>query len=74
SSDYFPASPRNTSSESSNNSSGLVPKALPTLSLFHNDPYMKVMQAYDVVSPPKVTIPPPIVVPPSPMLLPMFNF
>ncbi|GKB08725.1 hypothetical protein Tco_0837037 [Tanacetum coccineum] len=40
--DYFPASSGNTSSESSNNSSGLVPIASPTLSLFHNDPYMKV--------------------------------
>ncbi|GKF69569.1 hypothetical protein Tco_0202626, partial [Tanacetum coccineum] len=39
--DYFPASLGNTSLESSNNSSGLVPKASPTLSLFHNDPYMK---------------------------------
>ncbi|GJV47623.1 hypothetical protein Tco_1437835 [Tanacetum coccineum] len=47
----------NTSSESSNNSSGLVPIASPTLSLFHNDPYMKVMQAYDAISPPQ--IPPP---------------
>ncbi|GJS99184.1 hypothetical protein Tco_0820354 [Tanacetum coccineum] len=43
--DYFPASPGNTSFESSNNSSGLVPIASPTLSLFHNDPYMKVMQS-----------------------------
>ncbi|GJR99914.1 putative reverse transcriptase domain-containing protein [Tanacetum coccineum] len=73
SSDYFPASPGNTSSESSNNSSGLVPIASPTLSLFHNDPYMKVMQAYDAISPPQVTIPPPTVVPPSPMLSPMFD-
>ncbi|GJZ29715.1 hypothetical protein Tco_0574362 [Tanacetum coccineum] len=65
--DYFPASPGNTSSESSNNSSGLVPIASPTLSLFHNDPYMKVMQAYDAISPPQVTIPPLTVVPPSPI-------
>ncbi|GJV78229.1 hypothetical protein Tco_1509813, partial [Tanacetum coccineum] len=73
--DYFPASPGNTSSESSNNSSGLVPIASPTLSLFHNDPYMKVMQAYDVISPPQVTIPPPTVVPPSLVLSlpPMFD-
>ncbi|GJW88974.1 reverse transcriptase domain-containing protein [Tanacetum coccineum] len=47
--DYFPASPRNTSSKSSNNSSGLVLIASPTLSLFH-DPYMKVMQAYDAIN------------------------
>ncbi|GJY60511.1 hypothetical protein Tco_0461168 [Tanacetum coccineum] len=74
--DYFPASPGNTSSESSNNSSGLVPIASPTLSLFHNDPYMKVMQAYDSISPPQVTIPLPTVVPPSSVLSlpPMFDF
>ncbi|GKB86612.1 hypothetical protein Tco_0958884 [Tanacetum coccineum] len=65
----------NTSSESSNNSSGLVPIASQTLSLFHNDPYMKVMQAYDAISPPQVTILPPTVVPPSPVLSlpPMFD-
>nr|GFC33210.1 hypothetical protein [Tanacetum cinerariifolium] len=44
--DYFPASPGNTFFESLNNSSGLVPIASPTLSLFHDDPYIKVMQAY----------------------------
>ncbi|GJY72636.1 hypothetical protein Tco_0476339 [Tanacetum coccineum] len=72
-SDYFPASPGNTSSESSNNSSGLVPIASPTLLLFYDDPYMKVMQAYDAIIPPQVPIPPPTIVPPSPMLSPMFN-
>ncbi|GKA97201.1 hypothetical protein Tco_0825095 [Tanacetum coccineum] len=74
-SDYFPASPGNTSSESSNNSSGLVPIASPTLSLFHNNPYMKVMQAYDAISPLQVTIPPLTVMPPSPVLSlpPMFD-
>ncbi|GKG04759.1 hypothetical protein Tco_0315146, partial [Tanacetum coccineum] len=56
--DYFPTSPGNTSSESSNNSSGLVPIASPTPLLFHNNPYMNFMQAYDVISPPQVTIPP----------------
>ncbi|GJZ25430.1 hypothetical protein Tco_0569683 [Tanacetum coccineum] len=66
--DYFPASPRNTSSESLNNSSGLVSIASPTLSLFHNDPYMKVMQAYYAKEPP---IPPPTIVPPSSMLSPI---
>ncbi|GJX38919.1 hypothetical protein Tco_0252222 [Tanacetum coccineum] len=63
--DYFPASPGNT--KSSNNSFGLLPIASPTLSLIHDDPYMKVMQAYDAA------IPPPTMVPPSPMLSPMFN-
>ncbi|GJW77870.1 hypothetical protein Tco_0139552 [Tanacetum coccineum] len=41
STDYVPASPGNTYSSSSNNSFGLVPKASPTLSLFHDDPYIK---------------------------------
>ncbi|GJS46545.1 hypothetical protein Tco_0596666 [Tanacetum coccineum] len=46
SSDYSPASPGKTYSSSSNNSFGLVPIASPTLSFFHDDLYMKVMQAY----------------------------
>ncbi|GKE44114.1 hypothetical protein Tco_1471398, partial [Tanacetum coccineum] len=50
-----------------NNSFGLVPIASPTLLLFHDDPYMKVMHAYDPA------IPPPTIVPPSPMLSTMFN-
>ncbi|GKC51794.1 hypothetical protein Tco_1074539 [Tanacetum coccineum] len=70
SSDYVPASPRKTYSSSSNNSFGLVPIASPTLSLFHYDPYMKVMQAYYAKESP---IPPPTIVPPSLMLSPMFN-
>ncbi|GKB32904.1 hypothetical protein Tco_0872305 [Tanacetum coccineum] len=68
--DYFPASPGKTSSSSSNNSFGLVPIASPTLSLFHDDPYMKVMHAYYAKESP---IPPPTIVPPSSMLSPMFN-
>ncbi|GKD54078.1 hypothetical protein Tco_1287465 [Tanacetum coccineum] len=39
--DYIPASPGNTFSESSNNLACLVPIASSTLSLFHDDPYMK---------------------------------
>ncbi|GKA12132.1 putative reverse transcriptase domain-containing protein [Tanacetum coccineum] len=68
--DYVPASLGNTYSSSSNNSFGLVPKASPTLSLFHDDPYMKVMQAYYAKESP---IPLPTIMPPSPMLSPMFN-
>ncbi|GJY59814.1 putative reverse transcriptase domain-containing protein [Tanacetum coccineum] len=68
--DYVPASPGKTYSSSSNNSFGLVPIASPTLSLFHDDPYMKVMQAYYAKESP---IPPPTIVPPSSMLSPMFN-
>ncbi|GKA32768.1 hypothetical protein Tco_0719135 [Tanacetum coccineum] len=40
------------------------------LSLFHDDPYMKVMQAYYAKESP---IPPSTIMPPSPMLSPMFN-
>nr|GEU88712.1 hypothetical protein [Tanacetum cinerariifolium] len=71
--DYFPALPRNTSSDSSNNSSDLVPIALPTLSLFHNDLYMKVMNAYGAIIPPQVPISPLTIAPPSSMLSPIFN-
>ncbi|GKE12627.1 hypothetical protein Tco_1416178 [Tanacetum coccineum] len=68
--DYVPASQGKTYSSSSNNSFGLVPIASPTLSLFHDDPYMKVMHAYYAKESP---IPPPTIVPPSLMLSPMFN-
>nr|GEV38555.1 reverse transcriptase domain-containing protein [Tanacetum cinerariifolium] len=40
--DYVPASPGKTYSSSSN-SFGIVPLASPTLSLFHDDPYIKVL-------------------------------
>nr|GEV99824.1 putative reverse transcriptase domain, ribonuclease H-like domain, aspartic peptidase domain protein [Tanacetum cinerariifolium] len=70
SSDYVPASPGKTYSSSSNNSFGLVPIASPTLSLFHDDPYMKVMHAYYAKESP---IPPIVIMPPSLMLSPMFN-
>ncbi|GJX05082.1 reverse transcriptase domain-containing protein [Tanacetum coccineum] len=68
--DYVPASAGNTYSSSSNNSFGLVPIASPTLSLFHDDPYIKVMHAYYAKESP---IPPPTIVPPSSILSPMFN-
>ncbi|GKB41575.1 hypothetical protein Tco_0886517 [Tanacetum coccineum] len=63
--DYVPALPGKTYSSSSNNSFGFVPTASPTLSLFHNDPYMKVMHAYYAEKSP---IPRPTIVPPSSML------
>nr|GEU64270.1 hypothetical protein [Tanacetum cinerariifolium] len=65
--DYVPTSSGNTFSKSSNNLSGLVPIASPTLSLFHDDPYMKVMHAYYAKESP---IPPPVIVPPPLMLSP----
>ncbi|GKB06293.1 hypothetical protein Tco_0834526 [Tanacetum coccineum] len=59
SSDYVPASPGKTYSSSSNNSFGVVPIVSPTLSLFHDDPYMKVMHAYYAKESP---IPPPTII------------
>ncbi|GKA40983.1 hypothetical protein Tco_0733576, partial [Tanacetum coccineum] len=62
-----PASLGKTYSSASNNSFGVVSIVLPTLSLFHDDPYMKVMQAlYAEKSP----IPPPTIIPQSSMLNP----
>ncbi|GJX88159.1 hypothetical protein Tco_0340173 [Tanacetum coccineum] len=51
----------------------LILIASPTLLLFHDDPYMKVMHAYNAIIPPPVSIPPPTIMPPSPMISPMFN-
>ncbi|GJS15502.1 reverse transcriptase domain-containing protein [Tanacetum coccineum] len=65
--DYVPALPGKTYSSSSN-SFGVVPIASPTLSLFHNDPYMKVLQAFYVEESP---IPPPTIEPPSSMPNPL---
>ncbi|GJV29002.1 hypothetical protein Tco_1385450 [Tanacetum coccineum] len=70
SSNHVPASPVKTYSSFSNNSFGLVPIASPTLSLFHDDPYMKVIHAYYAKESP---IQPPTIVPPSSMLSLMFN-
>ncbi|GJW97333.1 hypothetical protein Tco_0179141 [Tanacetum coccineum] len=64
--DYVPASPGKTYSSSSN-SFGIVPIASPTLLLFHNDPYMKVMQAFYAKESP---ILPPTIEPSSPMFNP----
>nr|GEY46724.1 hypothetical protein [Tanacetum cinerariifolium] len=70
SSNYVTASPRKIYSISSNNSFSFVLIASPTLLLFHDDPYMKVMHAYYAK---ESSIPPPVIMPPSPMLSPMFN-
>nr|GEZ36353.1 reverse transcriptase domain-containing protein [Tanacetum cinerariifolium] len=68
--DYFPTSPGNTSSDSLNNLSGLVPIAIPTLLLFHDDPYMKVMHAYDAIIPPPALITLSAVLTPYPVMTP----
>nr|GEU51331.1 putative reverse transcriptase domain-containing protein [Tanacetum cinerariifolium] len=57
--DYVPASSRKTYSSSSN-SFGVVPIASPSLLLFHDDPYMEVLQAFYTKKSP---IPPLIITP-----------
>ncbi|GKB54187.1 hypothetical protein Tco_0904940 [Tanacetum coccineum] len=59
--DYVPASPGKTYSSTSN-SFGIALIVSRTLSLFHNDPYMKVMQAFYAEKSP---IPPPTIIPQS---------
>ncbi|GJU37077.1 hypothetical protein Tco_1185431 [Tanacetum coccineum] len=68
--DYVPASLGKTYSSSSN-LFGVVPIASPTLSLFHYDPYMKVLQAFYAKESP---IPPPTIVPLSSMFNPQEFF
>ncbi|GKC48549.1 hypothetical protein Tco_1071294 [Tanacetum coccineum] len=78
--DYFPASPRNTSPDPSDDLSKYLLASLAILP-FHDDPYMKVMQAYNATSnespilPPRASIAPPTVLPPSIVLplSPMFD-
>ncbi|GKD88405.1 hypothetical protein Tco_1363912 [Tanacetum coccineum] len=73
--DYFLASLGNTSSDSSEDLSKDLLASL-TISPFHDDPYMKVMQAYNATnneSPiplPRAPIAPPTVLPPSSVLPP----
>ncbi|GKF85621.1 hypothetical protein Tco_0253448, partial [Tanacetum coccineum] len=63
--DYVLASSGKTYSSSSN-SFGVVPIASPTLFLFHDDPYMKVLQAFYAKDSPIL----PLIIEPS---TPMFN-
>ncbi|GKC56092.1 hypothetical protein Tco_1083690, partial [Tanacetum coccineum] len=69
--DYSLASPGNTSSDPSEDLSKDLLASLAILPL-HDDPYMKVMQAYNATSnespipPPRAPIAPPTVLPPSP--------
>ncbi|GKD56141.1 hypothetical protein Tco_1289528 [Tanacetum coccineum] len=71
--DYSPASPGNISSDSSEDLSKDILASL-AISHFHDDPYMKVMQAYNATSnelpipPPQAPIAPPTVLPSSPVL------
>ncbi|GJR49479.1 hypothetical protein Tco_1400000 [Tanacetum coccineum] len=73
--DYSSASSRNTSSDPSENLSNDLLASL-AISPFYDDPYMKVMQAYNATSkkspipPPRAPIAPPTVLPPSLVLPP----
>ncbi|GKB32342.1 hypothetical protein Tco_0871743 [Tanacetum coccineum] len=79
--DYSPASPGNTSSDPSEDSSKDRSASL-TISPFHDDPYMKVMQAYNANSnespiplpqariTPLPVLPSSLVLPPSPLFDP----
>nr|GFC35208.1 hypothetical protein [Tanacetum cinerariifolium] len=77
-----PTSLRKTYSKSSN-SFDVVPIASPSLSLFHNNPYMKVLQAFyakdsSIPPPSPITLPviltPSLVLPPSPLFNPRYFF
>nr|GFA75550.1 hypothetical protein [Tanacetum cinerariifolium] len=75
--DYFPASPKNTFSDPSEDLSKYLLASL-AISPFHDDLYMKVMQAYNTTSnesliPPQALIAPPTVLPLSPMLPPSLD-
>ncbi|GJY90473.1 hypothetical protein Tco_0505669 [Tanacetum coccineum] len=65
---------RNTSLDSLNDLTKYHLASL-TLSPFHDNPYIKVMQAYDAIPPPQAIIALRAVLPPSPVLLlsPMFD-
>nr|GEZ64485.1 reverse transcriptase domain-containing protein [Tanacetum cinerariifolium] len=63
--DYSPASPGKTYSSASNNSTDVIPTTSLNFSLFHNDPYINVMNAYATFTPSPIPIPPPIIKPPS---------
>nr|GEV06077.1 putative reverse transcriptase domain, ribonuclease H-like domain, aspartic peptidase domain protein [Tanacetum cinerariifolium] len=70
--DYFPALPGNTSLDPSEDLSKYLLASL-AISPFHDDPYMKVIQAYNATSnesliPPQAPIAPPTVLPSSPVL------
>ncbi|GJY28177.1 hypothetical protein Tco_0403944 [Tanacetum coccineum] len=77
--DYFPASPGNTSPDPSDDLSKYLLASL-AISPFHDDPYMKVMQAYNATSNespiplPQAPIAPPTALPPSPMFDPQDFF
>nr|GEV02531.1 hypothetical protein [Tanacetum cinerariifolium] len=62
--DYSPASPGKTYSSASNNLTDVIPPTSSNFSLFHNDPYISIMNAYATFTPSPIPIPPPIIKPP----------
>nr|GEU92260.1 hypothetical protein [Tanacetum cinerariifolium] len=64
-SDYSPASPGKTYSSASNNLTDVIPPTSSNFSLFHDDPYISIMNAYATFTPSPMPIPPPIIKPPS---------
>nr|GEX23589.1 hypothetical protein [Tanacetum cinerariifolium] len=62
---YSPASPGKTYSSASNNLTDVIPPTSSNFSLFHDDPYISIMNAYATFTPSPISIPPPIIKPPS---------
>nr|GEV53873.1 hypothetical protein [Tanacetum cinerariifolium] len=56
--DYSPVSPGKTYSSASNNSTDVIPPTSSNFSLFHNDPYINVMNAYATFTLSPIPIPP----------------
>nr|GFB29596.1 hypothetical protein [Tanacetum cinerariifolium] len=63
--DYSPASPGKTYSSASNNLTDVISSTSSNFSLFHDDPYISIMNAYATFTPSPIPIPPPIIKPPS---------
>nr|GFB17071.1 reverse transcriptase domain-containing protein [Tanacetum cinerariifolium] len=63
--DYSPTSPGKTYSSASNNSIDVIPPTSSNFLLFHNDPYINVMNAYATFTPFPILIPPPTIKSPS---------
>nr|GEV02129.1 putative reverse transcriptase domain-containing protein [Tanacetum cinerariifolium] len=64
--DYSLASPGKTYSSVSDNSNDVIPPTSSNFLLFHNDPYINVMNAYASFTPSPIPIPPPTIKSPSP--------
>nr|GEX69788.1 retrotransposon protein, putative, Ty3-gypsy subclass [Tanacetum cinerariifolium] len=59
--DYSLALPGKTYSNASNNSTDVIPPTSSNFSLFHNDPYINVMNPYATFTPSLIPIPPPTI-------------